>query len=95
MRHFEKPQTALPAGWVTYWLNGKEVPEQWITRQPQPAGPISSGFKLGEHEKIIITPPASAMKEGENTLGFFVPRFPEEHDPYIQIYELNVDVNIG
>lgn len=95
MRHFEKPRTALPAGWVTYWLNGKEAPESWIQRRPQPAGSIASGFKLGEHEKIIITPPASAMKQGQNTLGFYVPRFPEEQDPYIQIYELNVDVNVS
>lgn len=92
MRHFEQPQHILPAGWVTYWLNDKEVPESWIIRQPQPAGGIVSGFKLEEHEKIILTPPASAMKQGENTLGFFVPRFPQEHDPYIQIYELMVDV---
>lgn len=94
MRHYEKPQTTLPPGWVTYWLNGQEVPEAWIQRQPTPAGEISSGFKLGEHEKIILTPPAKVMKQGENTLAFYVPRFPEEHDPYIQIYELNVDVNI-
>ena len=94
-REHRAPAPVLPSGWVTYWLNGSQVPEEWIRREPQPAGPIASGFKLGEHEKITITPPASAMKQGENTLGFYVPRFPEEHDPYIQIYELNVDVNVS
>jgi hypothetical protein len=93
LRHADELKTILPPGWVTYWLNGVEVPESWIQRAAQPAGPVASGFKLGAHEKITISPPASAMKVGENTHGFFVPRFPEEHDPYIHIYELIVDVN--
>ncbi|MCC6423744.1 MAG: hypothetical protein IT447_09730 [Phycisphaerales bacterium] len=92
-RHFKELDAILPPGWVTYWLNGQEVPEKWIKRQKQPEGKIASGFQLGVHEKITITPPVSAMKQGENSLGFYVPRFPEEHDPYIQIYELLVDVN--
>jgi hypothetical protein len=32
------------------------------------------------------------FRRGENTLGFFIPRFPEERDPYIKIYEMLVDV---
>ncbi|MCC7349528.1 MAG: hypothetical protein IT446_03075 [Phycisphaerales bacterium] len=87
-----KPPETLPPGWVTYWLNGQPVPEAWIQRMPQPAGRIVSGFTLGVHETIILTPPASAMRVGENTLGFLIPRFPEEHDPYINIYELLVNV---
>jgi|GEM_PF-1326767 len=94
-RHFEKPPEVLPDGWMTYWLNGSEVPEAWIKRELIPAGAISSGFKLGAHEKITITPPGNTLKRGENTLGFFVPRFPDEHDPYIMIYELLVDVNVA
>ena len=92
-RHFEKPSGILPDGWITYILNGKQVPDEWIRREAQAAGAVSSGFKLGVHEKITITPPSSAMRNGESTLGFFVPRFPEEKDPYVMIYELLVDVN--
>jgi hypothetical protein len=91
-RHFKDSDAILPPGWVTYWLNGQEVPEAWIKRE-QTEGKIASGFKLGLHEKITITPPPLAMKQGENTLGFFIPRFPEEHDPYVYIYELLVDVD--
>lgn len=91
--HLENPRTILPQGWITYWLNGREVPQMWIKKEKQTEGKIASGFQLQVHEKIVIMPPASAMKQGENTLGFFIPRFPEEHDPYIQIYELLVDVN--
>ncbi|MCC7349145.1 MAG: hypothetical protein IT446_01125 [Phycisphaerales bacterium] len=94
-RHDEAPHAILPPGWVSYWLNEQEVPESWIRRERQPAGKIDSGFKLAEHEKIIVTPPASALKQGENTLGFFIPRFPEEHDPYIYIYELIVELSGG
>lgn len=91
-RELQTPPPILPQGWVTYWLNGKQVPEQWIARQPQPAGSITSGFKLSEHEKILLAPPASVLRQGENTLGFFISRFPEEHDPYVYIYELIINV---
>jgi len=92
-RHFEKPIEILPIGWVTYWLNGKQVPETWIRRETQPAGKIASGLTLPLHEKITITPPSKEMISGENTLGFHIPRFPEEQDPYVHIYELLVDVS--
>jgi hypothetical protein len=94
-RHCKDSDAILPPGYVTYWLNGQQVPEGWIHRQEQSAGPIASGFKLAKHEKITIAPPASALRQGDNTLGFFVPRFPEEHDPYIQIYQMLVDINPG
>ena len=92
-RHCKDSDAILPPGWVTYWLNGQEVPEVWIHRHEQPAGPIASGFNLGRHETVTITPPPSALRQGENTLGFFVPHFPQEHDPYLQIYQMLVDVN--
>ncbi|MCC6422915.1 MAG: hypothetical protein IT447_05505 [Phycisphaerales bacterium] len=85
----------LPPGWVTYWLNGRPVQEEWIKRTPQPGGRIDSGFTLGDHETIILTPPASMMRVGENTLGFYIPRFPEEHDPYANVYELLVNILIS
>ena len=92
-RHYKDSHGALPDDWVTYWLNGQEVPREWIRQEKVTEGKIASGFQLGDHEKITITPPTSAMRPGENTLGFYVPRFPEEHDPYIHIHELLVDVN--
>lgn len=82
----------LPPGWITFWLNGGEVPESWIRRESQPGGKIASGFSLGEHEKISITPPVTSLKPGKNGLGFFIPKFPEEKDPYVNIYEMLVDV---
>lgn len=91
-RHYKDPPSVLPPGWVTYLLNGREVPTSWIRRERVGEGRIASGFQLGAHEKVTITPPPSAMKQNGNTLGFHIPRFPEEHDPYINIYELIVDV---
>ncbi len=93
--HANAPEIAeatLPAGWVSYWLNGKEIPEARITREPQPAGRIASGFDLAPHEKITLTLLPSELKQGENFLGFYIPKFPEERDPVVQIYELLVDL---
>jgi len=86
------PSILLP-GWVTYWLNGKQVPESWINRESQEAGRIVSGFDLGVHEKVTLNIPASALQAGDNTIGFYVPRFPEINDPYIMIYELLLDIS--
>jgi hypothetical protein len=91
-RHDSPVPAILPPGWVTYWLNGKEIAEASIQRHSEPAGKIQSGLQLDAHEKVTLTVPGSAFKQGVNTLGFFIPRFPEEHDPYVHIYELCVDV---
>lgn len=90
---YEKPRDVLPPGWVTYWLNEQAVAESSITRESQPAGRIISGFELPAHEKITLRVPPSAMKFGRNTLGFYIPKFPDKHDPYVMIYELLVTVN--
>jgi hypothetical protein len=92
LRYRGELPTALPDGWVTYLLNGQKIPSAWIRRETQPAGRIVSGFTLDAHEKITISPPASAMKQGANKLAFHIDRFPGEHDPYVHIYELLVDV---
>jgi hypothetical protein len=76
----------------TYLLNNRKVEPGQITRTPQPAGKILSGFDLAEHELIEINPPSSMMNIGENTLAFYIDRFPKARDPYVYIYELIVDV---
>jgi hypothetical protein len=35
------------------------------------------------------------LKNGKNTLAFHRPKFPEDQDPYVHIYELLVDVEPG
>jgi len=80
----------LPPGWITYRVNGKEIPESWIMRKKHPAGPIASGFNLGRHEEITLSLPAELIRRGENALSFYVPKFPEIQDPYIYIYEVIV-----
>jgi len=85
------PEPLVPPDWMKVILNGDEVPEEWIARMPQPAGKIDSGFDLGPHELVKITPPAGTLTCGRNTIGFHIPRVPGERDPYIHIYELVVD----
>jgi len=79
-------------GWVTYILNGKKIADEWIRRTRQPAGKISSGFAVTEHELIEITVTAEMMVCGENTLAFHIDRFPASRDPYVRFFELLVDV---
>lgn len=88
---YEQSPAVGPA-WMKYLLNDQEVEIRNIECTPQPAGPIQSGFTLTEHELISIRPPASMLRNGRNSLAFHVPRFPDERDPYVHIYELLVDV---
>ncbi len=82
-------------GYIKYKLNGKPIPEEQIERKRQEAGRIMSGFKLGEHEIIMIRLPGTALNPGKNSLSFEipVPNEPKERDPYVHIYELEVDVS--
>jgi len=86
---------AIGLEWMKYLLNGTEIDIRHIECAPRPAGQIQSGFTLPEHEFIEIRLPSSMLKNGENTLAFHVPKFPEDHDPYFHIYELLVDVEPG
>lgn len=83
--------------YVTYTLNEKPIPEEQIERKRQEPGRIPSGFKLGEHELIVIHLPGTALRSGQNSLSFEVPapNEPQERDPYVYIYELEVDVCFG
>ncbi len=80
----------MPADWVEMTLNGREVSRSIVRRIEQPAGRIASGFELERHELVEIEPPAGMLIEGKNSLAFHIPRYPEETDPYILIYELTV-----
>ena len=91
---YEQSPTVGPE-WMKYLLNGEEIDLPRIECMSQPAGPIQSGFTLTEHELIEIRPPASMLKNGKNTLAFHRPKFPEDQDPYVHIYELLVDVEPG
>ena len=84
-------------GYVMYTLNGKLIPEELIERKRQESGRIPSGFKLGEHELIEIHLTGTALSSGENSLSFEipVPNEPRERDPYVYIYELELDVRFG
>jgi len=82
-------------GVIKYLLNGNEISEDDIARHRQPAGKIVSGFELAEHELIEIKQPAGKLNFGENSLAFHIPKFPEERDPYVYIYQLEVDVLPG
>lgn len=81
-------------GYVTYTLNGKPIPEERIERKRQKPGRINSGFKLSEHELIVVNLPGTAIRSGQNSLSFEIPKpkEPQERDPYVYIYQLEVDV---
>ena len=92
--HVDSPQdppACLPPDWVRYCLNGQPVDAEQITRICRPARKIEQGFELRPHEEIRLRVPARRLKPGENTLAFHIPKAPEEHDPYVYIYQLTVD----
>ena len=55
-------------------------------------GRIQSGFLLKAHEKIEFQIPGRELHDGVNILAFEMPKFPEERDPYVYIYELEADL---
>lgn len=82
----------LPAGVMQYSINGAPIEEELIVRQKQPGGRIPSGFTLKTHDLIEISLPAKRLVFGENCLAFEIPGFPKARDPYVFIYELEVEV---
>jgi len=78
--------------WITYILNGRDIEARYISSVKQPVRMLQSGFTLTDHELVEITPPPRMIVNGENSLAFHVRRFPDERDPYVNIYELTVDV---
>jgi len=82
----------VPRGWMTYLLNGKAVAANHIRVRRQPEGRIESGFVLGKHALVMLEVSVGSLKVGENQLAFHVPRSPHDRDPYIYIYQLEVDI---
>ncbi|MBI4025396.1 MAG: hypothetical protein HY360_10485 [Verrucomicrobia bacterium] len=91
---YRQPSIVKP-GFVTYALNGRPIPEERIERKRQGPGRIPSGFRLRNHELVEIHLPGTALRSGNNTLAFEIPKYPHERDPYVFIYEFEVDVRFG
>lgn len=90
-----RPNPFLPAGVMKYYLNGREIPERIVKKTRRPKGRIPSGFLLRSHELVKIALPARELALGENRLAFHIPRFPKASDPYVYIYELDVNLTFG
>ena len=88
-KYWQNP--VVPRGVIRYYLNGEEIKEENIKRRRKPKRKIPSGFKLRLHELIELTLPGNKIKAGENSLAFHIPHFPRERDPYVYIYEFEVD----
>ena len=61
----------------------------------QPAGRIPSGYNLKSHEQIEISLPGTALRNGMNQLAFSMPKVLTDRDPYVYIFELNVEVRFA
>ena len=82
----------VPPGLLTYTLNGEDVDESAITRREQPAGRIPSGYTLKTHEQIEIRLPGTALRNGMNTMAFAMPKQPTNRDPYVYVFEFDVEI---
>ena len=76
---------------LKYYLNDWQIPFDYVTKTKQSAGTIW-GFDIKDHDLVEISLPGDRFMRGENRLGFHIPHFPRKGDPYIYIYELDVEV---
>jgi len=88
---YEQP-SIVPPGLLKYTLNGVDIEERAITRSEQPAGRIPSGYNLKSHELIEFRLPGTALQNGMNRLAFSMPEPLTDHEPYVYIFELDVEV---
>jgi hypothetical protein len=79
-------------GMMKVYLNDREIPEADLHKTRQPAGRVRSGFKLKSHELVELRLPGRRLSDGINTLAFEMSKFPHERDPYIYIYDLEIDL---
>jgi hypothetical protein len=79
-------------GLVKVYLNDREIPDARLEKTKAPAGRIPSGFLLKSHQIVEFTVAGGELRNGVNTLAFEMPKFPEERDPYVYVYELAADV---
>jgi hypothetical protein len=82
----------VKSGLLKVYLNDREIPEAELRKTVARAGRIPSGFKLRSHEVVELQVSGRALRDGENTLAFEMPKFPHERDPYVYIYELDVEL---
>ena len=82
----------IKPGILKYYLNDCEIAERNFTKITEPAGRVPSGFTLKKHEIMELKIPGSKLCNGRNTLAFEMPKFPHERDPYIYIYDLEVNI---
>lgn len=80
---------------LKYHLNDREIVERELKRTRAPAGRIPSGFLLKAHEIVELRVSGRELRDGENTLAFEMPKFPQERDPYVYIYDLTVDLTFA
>ncbi|MBI4023644.1 MAG: family 10 glycosylhydrolase, partial [Verrucomicrobia bacterium] len=90
-----RQSTIVKPGLVNVYLNDREIPEYELKKARLPAGRIPSGFLLKAHEIVEFQVPGGDLRDGENTLAFEMPKFPHERDPYVYIYNLDVDLTFG
>jgi hypothetical protein len=79
-------------GLIKVYLNEREIPAAALQTAKAPAGRIPSGFQLKTHEIVALQVSGRDLRDGENTLAFEMPKPPHERDPYVYIYELDVEV---
>ena len=79
-------------GLLKVYLNDREIAESELTKTKAPAGRIPSGFRLKSHEIVDVQISGCELRNGENTLAFEMPKTPHERDPYVYIYDLEVNI---
>ena len=82
-------------GLLKCYLNDREIEEKKLKKQKAPDGRIPSGFLLKQHEIVELHIPGSKIRDGVNTLAFEMLKPPHERDPYVYIYDLDVNVKFG
>ncbi|MBI4028702.1 MAG: family 10 glycosylhydrolase [Verrucomicrobia bacterium] len=88
-----RQHSIVKSGLVKVYLNDREIPERKLKKTRAPVGRIPSGFLLKAHEIVELQAPGRELRDGENTLAFEMPKFPHERDPYVYIYEFEVELN--
>jgi len=89
-KYYQNP--IVPPGRIRYAINGKVVDEKYIMRKQQPRGRILSDYLLRKHNMVEIDVPYGMLVCGDNNISFEVPGFPKAKDPYIYIYQLEIEV---
>jgi len=85
----------VKSGLVDVYLNDSKIVESELKKASAPAGRIPSGFLLERHEIVEFQVPGRDLRDGANSLAFEMPKFPNDRDPYIYVYNLDVLLTFG